>query len=151
MRLIDADKILEKMQSVMDMQDLYLPTHFKEMVIDEMPAVDAVEVVMCKDCKFYDPLDANRPYDCMYMDSIFGDDYCSRGVKLPKSVDAEPIRHGHWELIDGEEPRRYGCSQCKRMVWHEENYCPNCGARMDEDDTAPSEEAYDDFYAKHRD
>lgn len=46
-------------------------------------------------------------------------------------VDAEPVRHGHWELIDREEPRRYGCSQCKRMVWHEENYCPNCGAKMD--------------------
>ena len=72
-------------------------------------------------------------------------------VELRPTIEAEPIRHGHWELIDGEEPRRYGCSQCKRMVWHEENYCPNCGARMDEDDTAPSEEAYDDFYAKHRD
>lgn len=47
---------------------------------------NAVEVVRCKECKFYDPLDANRPYDCMYMDSIFGDDYCSRGEKLPEPM-----------------------------------------------------------------
>ena len=40
-----------------------------------------VKVVRCKDCKYYDPLDLNRPYDCRYMDSIFGNDYCSRGEK----------------------------------------------------------------------
>ena len=41
------------------------------------------------------------------------------------------VRRGHWEVIDAEEPRRYGCSECKRLSWHMENYCPNCGARMD--------------------
>lgn len=52
MRLIDADDVLRKMESTMDMQDLYLPIHFKE-VIDEVPTVDAVEVVRCKDCKLF--------------------------------------------------------------------------------------------------
>ena len=47
------------------------------------------------------------------------------------SADVAPVRHGHWEVIDAEEPRRYGCSECKRLSWHMENYCPNCGARMD--------------------
>lgn len=47
------------------------------------------------------------------------------------SADVVPIRHGHWEVIDAEEPRRYGCSLCKRLSWHIENYCPNCGAKMD--------------------
>lgn len=47
------------------------------------------------------------------------------------SADVVPIRHGHWEVIDAEEPRRYGCSLCKRLSWHMENYCPNCGAKMD--------------------
>ena len=68
-------------------------------------------------------------------------------IKGLPTIEAEPIRHGHWELIDSTEPRRYGCSQCKRMVWHEENYCPNCGAKMDE----VTEEEYDEYYAKHRD
>lgn len=48
--LIDRQAVLRKMESVMDMQELYLPIHFKEMVIDEVPTVDAVEVVRCKDC-----------------------------------------------------------------------------------------------------
>lgn len=39
--------------------------------------------------------------------------------------------HGKWEVVDAEEPRRYGCSICKVLVWHESNYCPNCGAQMD--------------------
>lgn len=40
-----------------------------------------VKVVRCKDCKFYYPLDSNRPYDCLYVEDVFGDDYCSRGKK----------------------------------------------------------------------
>ena len=44
----------------------------------------------------------------------------------------DPVKHGRWDLIDGCEPVRYGCSACHRMVWHHENYCPNCGAKMDE-------------------
>lgn len=49
------------------------------------------------------------------------------------SADVAPVRHGRWVVIDAEEPRRYGCSECKRLSWHMENYCPNCGARMDEE------------------
>ena len=52
-RLIDADEILPMMERKMDMQDLYLPIHFQEMVIDEMPTVDAVQVVRCGQCKYF--------------------------------------------------------------------------------------------------
>ena len=48
-----------------------------------------------------------------------------------RPADVAPVRHGRWEVIDAEEPRRYGCSECKRLSWHMENYCGNCGARMD--------------------
>lgn len=47
------------------------------------------------------------------------------------SADVAPVRHGRWVVIDAEEPRRYGCSECKRLSWNMENYCGNCGARMD--------------------
>ena len=50
---------------------------------------------------------------------------------LAHSEDVAPVRHGRWEVVDAEEPRRYGCSECKRLSWNMENYCPNCGARMD--------------------
>lgn len=61
------------------------------------------------------------------------------------AVDAEPVRHGHWECANGQIgcvtdngnhavlPTKK-CSECKRhvaMVFHI-NYCPYCGARMDE-------------------
>ena len=42
MRLIDADALIKRIPSVMDMQDVYLPIHFKELLIDEAPTVDAV-------------------------------------------------------------------------------------------------------------
>lgn len=43
----------------------------------------------------------------------------------------EERKTAKWEIIDEAEPRRYGCSNCKRMVWHIENFCPNCGAKME--------------------
>lgn len=38
-RLIDADAVFDKMQSTFDMQDLYLPIHLKELIVDEMPTI----------------------------------------------------------------------------------------------------------------
>ena len=52
-------------------------------------------------------------------------------IRRLQSADVAPIRHGRWVVIDAEEPRRYGCSECKRLSWNMENYCGNCGARMD--------------------
>ncbi len=51
------------------------------------------------------------------------------------TVEAEPIRHGHWigKPIAGYSTVR--CSAC-RSVFSENNgkwnYCPNCGCQMDE-------------------
>ena len=54
--------------------------------------------------------------------------------ELP-TVDAEPVRHGHW-YID-ESDGSYSC-KCGLIMWTGDliygnaNYCLNCGARMDE-------------------
>ena len=45
----------------------------------------------------------------------------------------EPKR-GEWELIDGAEPMRWGCSRCKYLSWETSNYCPRCGAKMEVQD-----------------
>lgn len=51
------------------------------------------------------------------------------------TVDAEPVRHGHW--IEQTPEDRYSwapwrCSECKLPSGkHQTNYCPNCGAKMD--------------------
>lgn len=65
---------------------------------------------------------------------------------LAPEVDAEPVRHGRWKGLDcthyagtdeSGEPtykphREYRCSLCGRATIIRENYCPNCGAKMDE-------------------
>lgn len=58
---------------------------------------------------------------------------------IEKAVfDAEPVKHGHWEMYGAFTQGTlvipiYRCSECKEdtnnWFW---NYCPNCGARMDE-------------------
>lgn len=53
------------------------------------------------------------------------------------TVDAVPVRHGKWKKIRG----AINCSACKSSSWSMSfedlvtsfNYCPNCGARMDEE------------------
>ena len=54
-------------------------------------------------------------------------------------VDAEPVKHGHWinhfdDLFPMESTVE--CSICGEKEWMmtiiNHNYCPNCGAKMDE-------------------
>lgn len=53
-------------------------------------------------------------------------------AKAP-TIEAEPVRRGHWEVIDEAEPRRYGCSVCKVLSFYLYRYCPCCGAKMEEE------------------
>lgn len=49
------------------------------------------------------------------------------------TVDAVPVRHGKWieyPTADGMNQ----CSECGVLRFGESNYCPNCGARMVEDE-----------------
>ena len=62
---------------------------------------------------------------------IMEDDFKKAIKKMPKGiiVDVTPVRHGRW--------KRYGknlgeCSECGEVVSVRNNYCPNCGAKMDE-------------------
>ena len=43
-RYIDADLILPEMESKFDMQELYLPIHFQEFIVDEIPSADVSPV-----------------------------------------------------------------------------------------------------------
>ena len=43
-RYIDADLILPEMESKLDMQELYLPVHFQELIMDEIPTADVVPI-----------------------------------------------------------------------------------------------------------
>jgi len=46
------------------------------------------------------------------------------------TVDAVPVRHGKWMVT----PTHIKCSECgESFMLFPQNYCPNCGARMDKE------------------
>lgn len=48
------------------------------------------------------------------------------------TIEAKPVVHAHWiELFDGENPT-YSCSNCMNEQWRTFDFCPCCGAKMDE-------------------
>lgn len=49
------------------------------------------------------------------------------------TIEAEPIRHGHWEHGKDVIGIYYQCSECGSQyhIGYEFNYCPECGAKMD--------------------
>lgn len=64
-------------------------------------------------------------------------------IDMMPTADAVPVRHGHWQITDA-YPHNVHCSVCHKRfaqthwgVWEDgslpRNYCPNCGARMDEE------------------
>lgn len=51
------------------------------------------------------------------------------------TIDAETVRHGHWiECPLRKYPKEHidVCSVCNSKALAKYNYCPNCGAKMDE-------------------
>lgn len=49
----------------------------------------------------------------------------------------DPVRHGRWEYIEDEYIDVCKCSECGVIEyfnkgWEKFNFCPNCGARMEE-------------------
>ena len=55
-------------------------------------------------------------------------------VENAPTIDAEPVKHGHWVYVGhgwaGESIRK--CSMCGHQTPDDGNYCPYCGAKMDE-------------------
>jgi len=61
------------------------------------------------------------------------------------TLDVEPIKHGQWRVAKSSEglpTNRFVCSECMGLVqisvycYHcMFNYCPNCGAKMDGENT----------------
>ena len=59
-----------------------------------------------------------------------------RSIDNAPTVDAEPVRHGRWVENGKEYSIRVMCDRCsicgstQGIDWM--NYCPHCGAKMDE-------------------
>ena len=78
-----------------------------------------------------------RDLDVVYMSGW--NDAIDSIVENTPTVDAEPIRHGRW--ISESQQRVFKCSACGHYLDFDgvnagrgsANYCPNCGAKMDEE------------------
>lgn len=56
-------------------------------------------------------------------------------IECAPTLDAVPVRHGKWAMVNHRHPYSRKCSVCG-MIGHVDMtqfyiYCPNCGARMD--------------------
>ena len=55
------------------------------------------------------------------------------------TVDAVPVVHAHWirhenaDIVDGYLVPNFECSECHSWKKDDSDYCPDCGAKMEED------------------
>lgn len=130
-RLIDADKLKKDIQFVLD--TLGEPTKYglrqAMSIIDKTPTVDAVSRGVVDQIRW------ERDTALSQLEEI--------GISLGYPMDdVQKIRHGHWIPVN---PDVYGaeyfeCSVCgmysRDGLFRKEldyEYCPNCGAKMDEE------------------
>lgn len=76
MRLIDADALPEYTGYALSANEV-------AMAVEDAPAIDAVEVVRCRDCKWYKTMycKMDRWTDLVTVYMAKEDDYCSYGEK----------------------------------------------------------------------
>ena len=67
-----------------------------------------------------------------HTDTIGKKDVINLIINLPVA-DVAPVRHGRWihHIAGGKQISACWCSVCNVEHETEQNYCPNCGAKMD--------------------
>ena len=60
----------------------------------------------------------------------------SQYIEIIPVADVEPVRHGRWIYREFDDEygwrQEYECSECAKYSYFDTDYCPNCGARMNE-------------------
>ena len=82
-KLIDADKAMEiiRDQGIAHPNAYYL-TNYAMRILQEAPAVDAVEVIRCWKCKYHEDTDVTGFKHCCLIDkTVRYDDFCSYGKR----------------------------------------------------------------------
>ena len=55
-----------------------------------------------------------------------------KAIDEAPTIDAEPIQHGKWIKVGD---NTYRCSRCNEVSCCNGNFCTDCGARMENDDS----------------
>ena len=80
-------------------------------------------------------LDTPSLYYPMYMTQLNERAHFKQIITDLPTADVAPVRHGRWET-NSDRPDSLICSVCKCGfdMWKHDphNYCPNCGAKMEE-------------------
>ena len=85
-----------------------------------------------------EPSKSDRDYQTYNLDDAYGQGWddalcCIESIPI---ADVAPIIHGQWET-NSDRPDTLICSVCKCGfdMWkhNPHNFCPNCGAKMDEE------------------
>ena len=102
MRLIDADALIEVLQN----REIHAESVDKRIAIkgDRQVVINAPTIDAC-------------PY---YHHEPTGEPFCEKDDR----------RHGEWKDIDG-DGHYWECSACGEVLCCNNNFCPNCGAKMD--------------------
>ena len=67
-----------------------------------------------------------------FYDGQYIADWQAKCINEAPAVDAEPVRHGHWDdSFDGITPYCSVCGMSHNCINRTPDYCPHCGARMD--------------------
>ncbi len=54
-------------------------------------------------------------------------------IKPISAADVVEVWHGRWLCVDTDTEQFFLCNRCTKKEYWESNYCPNCGAKMDEE------------------
>ena len=92
---------------------------------------DAIEAAMSEYIKLEDAIEAAKHTYSKVLEP-------SQYLKIIPAADVAPVRHAHWiyhrdNLFPSDSTQE--CSYCHKeesLTLHNDNYCPNCGAKMDE-------------------
>ena len=88
---------------------------------DKKQLIDA-DSCPCKDC-------LSKDYDC------FARTCSDLAAWIASAVDAVEVVHGRWISLEP-EIGLFECSECGHKILRAEcNYCPNCGAKMDQEES----------------
>lgn len=103
--------------------------------------VESEPIVRCKDCKYHEGLMGGV---CTLWGFLVGRQvftrshgFCSWGERKEEQITDIPERtckviknSRKYVLSDGTELFENGCSVCNGYIGDDDNYCPNCGARV---------------------